>query len=248
MSLIKTGTMKKIILLLIICFPFLSCSDDTNSNSASATSNERLSNGPEAKEQFDTSNYGIYKGIFVGSSGTIYVNINNKGTISAKMVINNIAYNNFTTSEKISEGQPIIGLTFTNGSSSFDFNVDADGQNPFVNNMKISGHPNSYGQILKEYSFEHIKCYLGTFNGDKKGIFNMAIASNPDNPSHYALGLAETNGETDPIYLDGSVSENTITGTFEGGTYSGTINNNAIKGSWKDDTPQSGSWTAKRKL
>ncbi|UOK42703.1 MULTISPECIES: hypothetical protein [Flavobacterium] len=240
--------MKKITLLLIFSLTFLSCSNDNNSNSASTSPDDKLSTGPEAKDEYDTSNYGVYKGIFVGSSGTIYVNIYNNGSISAKMVINNVTYNNFTTSETVSEGQPIVGLTFTNGSSSFDFNVDADGQNPFLNNLKISGQQKPFAQILKEYSFEQIKCYLGTFNGDKSGVFNVAIASNPKNPTNYAFGLAFTKGETETIYLDGSVSKNTISGKSEGGTFSGIINNNIIKGGWQDETPQSGSWTAKRKL
>lgn len=238
--------MKKIIFLFIICFPLLSCSDENNSNSASAV--DQLSMAPEAKDDYDTSNYGVYKGIFVGSSGTIYVNINNNGSISAKMVINNITYNNFKTSEKVSEGQPIVGLTFSNGNSSFDFNVNADGENPFVNNMNISGHPNPYVQILKEYSFEQIKCYLGTFSGEKSGVYNLAIASDSKNPNNYILGLAVINGETEAIYLDGSVNKNTINGAFEGGTFTGTIKKNTINGSWQDETPQSGTWTATRKL
>ncbi|ESU23325.1 hypothetical protein FEDK69T_14840 [Flavobacterium enshiense DK69] len=241
--------MKKIILLLIFSLPLLGCADDnSNTPSKSTLTNDQLSNAPEAKEEYDVSNYGIYKGIFVGSSGTIYVNINNKGAISAKMVINDVTYNNFKTSEKIIEGQPIVGLTFTNGSSTFDFNVDADGENPFVDNMNISGHPNPFVQILKEYSFEQIKCYLGTFSGEKNGVYNLAIASDPKNPNNYVLGLATIKGETQAIYLDGSVSKNTINGKFQGGTFTGTIKNNTIKGSWEDETPQSGSWTAKRKL
>lgn len=241
--------MKKIILLLTFCLLFHGCANDnSNTPSTPTPTDEQLSTNPEAKEEYDVSNYGVYKGIFVGSSGTVYVNIYNNGSISAKMVTNNVTYNNFTTSETVSEGQPIVGLTFTNGSSSFDFNVDADGQNPFLNNMKISGQQKPLAQILKEYSFEHIKCYLGTFSGDKSGVFNLAIASNPKNPTNYAFGLAFVKGETETIYLDGSVSKNTISGKSEGGTFSGIINNNTIKGGWQDETPQSGSWTAKRKL
>ena len=36
---------------------------------------------PEASELFDTSNFGIYKGVFVGSSGIIIINLNNNTTI-----------------------------------------------------------------------------------------------------------------------------------------------------------------------
>ncbi|HSD13605.1 MAG TPA: hypothetical protein VLB74_03045 [Flavobacterium sp.] len=239
--------MRKIIFLFIIGLSFLSCADDNNSSS-SIPADEQLSTGPEAKSEYDASSYGVYKGIFIGSSGTVYVNIYNNGLVSAKMKINDVDYN-YTTTESVSEGQPITGLTFTSGSSSFDFSVDADGENPTIDNLNISGHPNPYAQILKEYSFEHIKCYLGTFSGDDSGVFNIATTSNPETPNdNYTLGLAVPTGEINAIYLDGIVSGTSISGTFEGGTFSGTISKNTMSGNWQNETLQSGSWTATRKL
>lgn len=234
--------MKKIILLLVLGMAFANCSDDDSNDSTTPPDNDTLSTAPEAKAEYDASNYGVYKGIFVGSSGTVYVNINNNNTVSAKMVIDGTVYN-FTTSETVSNGQDISGLTFSNGNSSFDFNVLADGENPLIDNLNISSHSNATVQLFKEYSFAHIKCYLGTFSGDSVGVFNIATTSDG-----YALGLALPSDDTFAIYLDGSITGTSIMGTFEGGTFSGTINNNTISGTWQNSVPENGSWTGTRKL
>ncbi|CAM3533538.1 hypothetical protein FSS13T_03410 [Flavobacterium saliperosum S13] len=234
--------MKKIILLFVFSMVLASCSDDDSNDTSLPPDDNTLSTAPEAKVEHDASNYGVYKGIFVGSSGTVYVNINNTNTVSAKMVIDGTVYN-FTTTEAVSNGQEISGLTFTNGTSSFDFNVLADGENPLINNLNISGHSNASVQIFKEYSFAHIKCYLGTFSGDSVGVFNIATTSDG-----YALGLALPNDDTFAIYLDGSITGTSITGTFDGGAFSGTINNNTISGTWQNSVPENGTWTGTRKL
>lgn len=233
--------MKKIILLLVFSIALSGCSDDSNDNNT-PPDDSTLSTAPEAKVEYDASNYGVYKGIFVGSTGTVYVNINNSGSVSAKMIIDGTAYT-FTTSESVTNGQNITALTFSNGSSSFDFTVLADGENPLIDNLNISGHPNATVQIFKEYSFAHIKCYLGTFSGDSSGVLNIATTSDG-----YVLGLALPNDQTYAIYMDGSITGNSISGTFEGGSFTGTINNNAISGTWQNSVPENGTWTGTRKL
>ncbi|ESU29388.1 hypothetical protein FLJC2902T_07870 [Flavobacterium limnosediminis JC2902] len=233
--------MKKIIFLLILSIPFFSCSNNDNGTS-DASANEQLSSSPEALEEYDDSSYGIYKGIFVGSTGTVYINIYNGGSISAKMVIEGVTYN-FKTSETAYDGKAITSLTFFNTSSSFDFNVQADGEYPTITNLNIKGHPKALVQLLKEYSFEHIKCYVGTFDNDENSIFNLATTSNG-----YILGLALQKGETEIIYMDGTFEGTKINGTFEGGHFSGTINNNKLSGIWEDSMHKRGNWTATRKL
>jgi hypothetical protein len=240
METIKSNTMKNFILLLLISVTFLGCSKDDNNTTTPP--DDSLSTSPEAKEQYDADSYGVYKGIFTGSSGTIYVNINNSGSVSAKFVIDGTKYN-FTTSESVTSGQAISGLTFSNGSSSFDFNVGSQGENPIIDNINISGHPYADVQVFKEYSYAHIKCYLGTFNGDDSGTFNMATASDG-----YALGLAKPAGQLGALYLDGTLDGNTITGTFEGGSFTGTISGNNISGTWQNTASESGNWTGTRKL
>lgn len=232
--------MKKIILLLFLSIFSFSC--NSSDDSSSSATNDGLTNTPEAKAEYDGSNFGIYKGIFVGSSGTVYVNINNTGSISAKLVIDGTTHN-FTTTESITEGLAINSLTFTSGTNSFEFNATATGEEPLIENIIINGHPNPYIQIFKEYSFAQIKCYLGTYTGDDSGVFNLATTADG-----YALGLVVPNGETSAIYLDGTITETSLNGTFEGGIFSGTISGNTISGTWQNSVPENGTWSGTRKL
>mgnify|MGYP000851618656 CR=1 FL=1 len=134
--------MKKIIFLFFIGIVLKSCSNDDDNSGSS------LSNTPQAKAQFDNNNYGIYKGVFVGSSGIVLININNEGSLTATIVIDGVPFV-FTTTETVTEGTTITGLTFTSGTSSFDFNVGSNGSVPFVSNHNITGHPNASIDIIK---------------------------------------------------------------------------------------------------
>ena len=67
---------------------------------------------PEASELFNTSNFGIYKGVFVGSSGIVLINLNNNNTISASLKIDGVNYI-FSTNESITENQQ-TEINFTN--------------------------------------------------------------------------------------------------------------------------------------
>lgn len=226
--------MKKIILALLLALFTLSCSDDDNSSS------NNLSNTPMANATYDSNNYGIYKGVFVGSTGYVLININNDGTISAKLTIDNSTYN-FTTTESVTLGQPISGLTFTNGSMTFDFNVSSNGSYPYVTNINISGHPDATIEIIKELSEHLVRCYTGTFKGDSSGIFNLIFIEDE------ITGLARDNEGT-VIYLEGSVNNNAISGEFEGGTFAGNINNNSISGTWQNVLSENGTWSGTRRL
>lgn len=228
--------MKKIILLLFAGLTLTCCSDDDSSSGGSS-----LSNSPEANATHDDSNYGVYKGVFAGSTGYAYVNINNSGTVSAKLVIDGVAYN-YTTVETVTEGQDIEGLTFTNGSSSFDFNVSSMGTNPYINNISITGHPDASITLFKEYSDAQVKCYLGTFTGDDTGVFNLAITADGE-----ITGLAKP-ADGSSIDLFGSLDGTSIYGTFAGGTFSGTLNGTSLSGQWQNELEESGTWTGVRIL
>lgn len=230
--------MKAIFYALIIGFFSISCSnnDDTPSSSSG------LSNLPEAKPEYDNSNYGIYKGVFVGSTGHVYININNNNSISAKLVIDGVTYN-CTTSESVEEGSAITNLTFTTGSLGFDFNVNANGTNPTISNINVPMHPDATITLFKEHSNAQIKCYIGTFSGDLSGVFNLAIKGNNN-----VIGLAKPTIEDFTIALVGSISSNTITGFYTGGSFTGIINNNSISGQWENDFMESGTWVGTRTL
>lgn len=212
----------------------MSCSSDDDSGTS-------LSNTPEAKVAYDNSNYGIYKGVFVGSSGTVLININNEGEIFAELVIDGNS-STYTTTETVTQGTTIYDLTFTNGSSSFDFYVDANGNYAEVYDISINGHPNASIYVVKEYSDALVECFKGTFNGDDTGVFNFIITDGEIN------GLGKPNGSTESVELFGIITNNTISGSFEGGSFSGTRNNNSISGSWENSFMESGNWSGSRKL
>ena len=226
--------MKKLILTLFLGALMLSCSSDSSSDSG-------LSETPTAKSEYDSNSYGIYKGIFVGSTGYIVININNEGSLSATLTINGSS-STYTTTETAILNSSIEGLTFSNGSSSFDFNVDYNGSSPNISNINISGHPNAEITVIKERSTAIVKCYQGTYSGDDAGTLNLVISEG------VVYGLAKSNSDGFPISLNGLKTENTVAGTFEGGTFSGTASGNRITGNWENDSAESGSWSANRKL
>lgn len=226
--------MKKIFLAVIFGAMALSCSSDSSSGSSLTTT-------PDAKAMYDSSNYGVYKGVFVGSTGTVQVNINNENVLSATLTING-STSTYTTTETVTLATAISGLTFTNGSSSFDFSVGSLGNGPSITNVNIAGHPNASIVLVKEFSDSLVKCYVGTFNGDDSGVFNL-ITEGSD-----IYGLAKSNDGDSSIELNGSLTENTLVGVFEGGTFTGTKNNNNVSGTWSNSLSESGNWSGSRKL
>jgi hypothetical protein len=226
--------MKKLFLLFALVAVTFSCSSDSSSSTS-------MTNTPDAKSQFDSNNYGIYKGVFVGSTGTVLININNDGVLTASLTIDG-SVTTYTTTETVTLASTITGLTFTNGSSSFDFNVGDGGSDPTVSNINISGHPNASIVVLKEFSDSLVQCYVGTYSGDDSGTFNLVIEGNN------LGGLAKSTGDSSSIGLTGALTGTSIVGSFDGGTFVGTQSNNSISGTWQNSFPESGSWSGTRQL
>ena len=136
--------------------------------------NDTLADKSDAKAIYDNSNYGIYKGVFVGSSGTLMINVNNDNSLSANLKIDGTNYD-FTSTQTIQPNQA-TSVNFTNGSHSFTFSVDANGANPTVSNISMAGHPNAVAAVAKETSQSVIRCYEGTYTGaDEGGVFNLLL-------------------------------------------------------------------------
>lgn len=101
---------------------------------------------PDAIAANNTISKGIYKGVVLGSSGTIQFDIANNGTaITAVMVLDGVTVN-LSSSVTLVNGQPYIA-DFTgilNGAPvSINFSVDLNGANPAVTTSSIPGHPNT---------------------------------------------------------------------------------------------------------
>ena len=212
----------------------LSCSKSNDNNSQSEK--------PIAKAAYDNSNYGYYKGVFVGSTGIIVIDINNDNTLSAYFRVDGVDYN-FTTTQTIQQGQATT-LNFVSGSNSFTFTVDANGANPTITNLVMNGHPDAAVLVVKETSTTLVKCYEGTFTGDDNGIFNAVIYGTQ------IKGLARSTTFNEDYEVDGTVSNNQIyaSGTAStGATFEGVISGNNLSGTWDNSLDNlSGNWSGTR--
>ena len=231
--------MKKLFTLLFIGVLLAACSKD---NDASPTITPLLTALPDAKVEYDNSNFGIYKGVFVGSSGIVKINIKNDGNLSATITIEGNRFN-FTANEPVFEDQAITGLTFTNGDKSFDFNCAANGDNVVIDAISFAGHDQASINVMKEYSDTLVKCYQGRYTGTvDQGVFNIMVAG----AAVYGLALSDPLDSV--LYIAGVTKNMTISGTMENGSFSGSIFGENMSGVWQDNSHNSGAWTAKRTL
>ncbi|PWA11596.1 hypothetical protein [Flavobacterium laiguense] len=236
--------LKTILALVLIGTVTFSCSSDKDEPEQS-----QLTETPTAVKEFDSSNYGTYKGVFVGSTGTIVINQNNS-TKTAVLTIDGKEYT-YTATEASSIGQVTTGLTFKNGESSFDFNVGASGQEPNITNITIVGHPNASIEIQKEKSDKIVKCYVGISTDDdgktNSNTFNFCILG------ENLIGIAHNDSGT-ALIVTGTVANNTITGIVEyiKGTVEanikGTIDGEKAEGTWKNKDNDTGLFKTKRVL
>ena len=227
--------------LLSITIIFASCSE----NDPLITINDSAEELPIALSQFDNSNYGIYKGVFVGSSGTILVNLNNNGVISVSLTIDGVNYP-FTSSETITENQQ-TEITFAYENNSFSFTVNADGSNPLITNVSIEGHPDASIIVVKENSSYVAQLYEGSYEGidqnNDQGTFNAIVF----NGAVYILSKSSVYGSTS--YASGLVDGNLVSGASSLGTiFSGNIENDEVmNGTWMvTQTNEKGIWSLSR--
>jgi len=198
---------------------------------------------PEASELFNTSNFGIYKGVFVGSSGIVLINLNNNNTISASLKIDGVNYI-FSTNESITENQQ-TEINFTNNDNSFVFNVSSTGTNPEITNLSIQGHPNAETILVKETSERLTKVFEGNYNGidnDDAGVFNAIVSGS----EMYVLAFSTMYSVF--YTANGSVNNENITGVTSTGTnFTGIIENDKMNGSWNNSqSNENGNWNAER--
>ncbi|PKB16661.1 hypothetical protein [Flavobacterium sp. 5] len=220
---------KTILALVFIGSMAFSCSSDKDEPEQS----QQLTETPTAIKKFDSSNFGTYKGVFIGSTGTIEIN-QDENTKTAHLVIDGKEYI-YTATENSTIGQETVGLTFKNGESSFDFNVGASGEEPNITNISIVGHANASIEIQKEKSDKIVKCYVG-ISTDEDGKSNPA-AFNFCILGEHLIGIAHNDSGT-ALIVTGTVTNNTITGIVEytKGTVEaniiGTIEGEKAEGTW----------------
>ncbi len=173
--------MKKLFLLIATVALFSACKKSGDDNAYTCAT---CVSTPEAKAANDASSKGIYKGSFIGSSGTVKFDILNDAastvikaylTIDGTQIVltsqvawqNGVAYlGNFVGA--MPNGQPV----------SIQFQVAADGSNPTVMSASIPGHPQVFFTIVKETSNALIEVFEGNYensDGDR-GTFNIVLS------------------------------------------------------------------------
>lgn len=135
----------------------------------------------ETKSQYDNTNFGVYKGVIIGSTGIIVFYINNENNVVKCYLSIDNKKDTLNTTAKIVLGQPIVDVLFTGKFSSVVINADKNGKNATLSKIKIDGHNNVESYIEHEKSTSQIKCYEGTMTGDLTGTFNcIRFGSIPD--------------------------------------------------------------------
>jgi len=233
--------LKTILLLTTVGILTFSCSKDDSDNS-------KFTESPTAIKKYDGSNFGTYKGVFTGSTGTIVINLNDD-YITAVLTIDGKEYT-YTSTETSTNGQVINGLTFKNEESSFDFNVGASGEEPDITNITIVGHPQASIEVKKEYSDKIVKCYVGTavdLGQHNDRPFNFCISGTS------LIGIAYNDANT-ALLVNGTVmSNNTFTGTVgdpdgSDATIQGAIVGEKIDGTWVNKDLDKGTFSGYRAL
>lgn len=203
---------------------------------------------PDAKAANDGSSKGIYKGVMIGSSGTIMFDIANNGsTITAVMVVDGITVN-LTANITWVAGQPYVAPftgTLSGSAVSITFSIGALGQTPTIVSSNIPGHPNATFTIIKETSNSLVECFEGTYSTTRPetGIFNLIL-------SRTALifgGASRKTGTTTSGGFDGTISNNHLYETVTHTDF-GTLNADQLDGSFTDSNGSIVTITGRRTL
>jgi hypothetical protein len=194
---------------------------------------------PEAVAEHDSKSGGIYKGILVGSTGTIKISLQG-GSSTAVLTFNGETRTLTTNSlNNWSSGQAISNAVFSSGNWTMNFSVDPNGQNASIA-VTIPNH--SVGaELVKETSTTLVQAFEGTYSGAATGTWNFVVRGNA------VRGIRKWSQDNVKVPISGTLNGTTLNGQG----YTGTINGNSASGTWTEDTPQfkgSGTWTGKRTL
>ncbi|MCC6185649.1 MAG: hypothetical protein IT256_00705 [Chitinophagaceae bacterium] len=202
---------------------------------------------PEAKAANDASSKGIYKGIIIGSTGTVKFDISNDlSTITAVLQIDG------KTGTLTSAVSWVAGTSYiADFTGSFDgspvtvkFSVDASGANPKVISSSIPGHTSAAFIIDKEKSSGLLECFEGTYTSSKpeNGTFNILVSRKLGKFG----GITRETGDTSTDDVDGTIdaSNNIVSGSVTMGKLSG----DEITGTFKDNNGNTITINGKRTL
>lgn len=213
---------------------FGSCSKDDATPTPTAYNCVACHDTPDALAANDASTKGIYKGIMVGSTGTISINIQNgSNTITATMEIDGVSVA-LTSNIAVVDGQPYVAPftgTYQGSPVSITFSVGLSGSSPTMVSSDIPGHPDAVFTLYKETSTSLIEAFQGTYSKvGETGTFNIVLSRGLGKWG----GVAKANGDTEIDTVEGIVNaSNQI--VADNGIVMATISGDALGGSFTDN-------------
>lgn len=210
----------------------------------------------ETTAEFDNSNFGLYKGILVGSSGTVKIELNNGNNVAKAYITIDNRTDELTSTDTFTNGVAIDNATFTGAFSTFTFSVDSDGENPVISDIQIEGHEDVLVAVLKQTSTNVASAHEGTTVGGNNhtGVLNFIRNDN----TYFGISRGSdgiTFSFRGDINNDGSVSgtsQTTYMGLKVTLTYSGKFDSNSnISGTWTtswDGGTNGGTFSGKKTL
>jgi len=235
----------KFTLIMFCLFIIAACSDDE----PSAYKCKDCADTPEALAINDNSGKGIYKGLVIGSSGTMKFNIGNDGTYSATLSLDGETYE-LTTDDVFNEEGGFQGTFYgtmnTTDDIEIEFYTDPTGSFYYIDYIDIPGHDDAYIDIYKETSDALVRVFEGEYKGDASGTFNMIVQG-----SNWSVAARDDQDPTgqEQSYFEGIVNSNEELvcdcGDVE---ITGSIDGDSISGDWVGGNEDSGTWSGKRTL
>jgi len=248
--------MKKIattVLLAIAVTGFFACKKNSKDEPAQQQQQQpykcaTCSATPDALPANDASSKGVYKGIIIGSTGTVKFSVmNGTNDIQATLVIDGQTVT-LTSSVSWTNGQPYVAPftgTLNGQQVSITFSVKVDGGSPTITASNIPGHPNAVFTLVKETSNALVECYEGTYNTTKPetGTFNIVLSRKLGKWG----GIARKDNSSSSEDVSGTVDANGVMTDDKGHTVAN-LSGEEISGSSKDSDGNTVNVTGKRTL
>ena len=243
--------MKKINLLLVLAsLAFFTACKKSNTPDAPAYTCTTCTTTPTAVAANNASSKGIYKGVVIGSSGTIMFNIANSGaTITAVMVIDGVTAN-LTSAVAWVAGQTYVADftgTLNGAAVTLRFSVDQNGGSPTVISSAIPGHLSASLNVIKETSLGLVEVFEGTYSTTRPETGTISFILSRTLSVWW--GFARPSGaNTSGTAGNGSISNNKLIDPVQNNNSIGTISGDNLDGSFVDGNGKTVTITTKRTL
>lgn len=205
---------------------------------------------PEANAAYDNTGQGIYKGVVVGSTGTIKIDVANNGSsITAVLIIDGISVSltgngSYSTSSGFNSS---LSGSLDGGFVVIPFGVSTTGD-VTIGTPTIPGHSGVAIKVLKEKSTHLVEVFEGEFGGGDSGTFNLVMVRNSNGEGEW-VAIAKSDSNT---FFTGEIGNNQLVGGNSDFVIVGKVAGDNVSGDWEyvvnGTTATSGKWVGKRTL